>query len=235
MKAVLIASLLALALSAAGSNAAPPAKPIAQPRPSPAITALFKPDMLGANRAFVDRKTGPAKYVEANVRTYVIDGCKVSIRYAKDSVRNLTLDGLSDRCTFDLAPFFPSTKLGAASRLTFGAFKAAFVTARYLPQCMGTCGNAADPAMSAYYSGSHAEQFYEIEISNSYPYRGPQARAAIDVVMDAASTFSADPSYQADCDPSTAQRAKGAFTNVQVKTITIGYDLDANPARCKRP
>lgn len=223
----------AILAAAVVAHAAPAAKPATGP--SPAIAALFRPDMLSANRVYVERRIGPAKYVAGDVRTYVVGGCTVEVTYQDDSVRSMALSGLSNRCTFDLSKFFPSRKLGSATTLTFGGFTAAFGNVRYLPECLGSCGNSADPAMTAYYPGAHVEQFYEVQVSNDYPYRGAAADSAFDVLLNASRTKrQADPLYNADCDRAVVAKAAPAFANVQIKGIRIGWDLDPNPARCDR-
>jgi hypothetical protein len=221
----------AILAAAVAAHAALPAKPAAGP--SPAIAALFRPDMLDANRIYVERRIGPAKYVAGDVRTYVVAGCTVEITYKGDSVRSLALNNLSNRCTFDLSKFFPSHKSGSAYMLTFGGFATAFGDVKFLPECLGSCGNAADPAMAAYYSGAHAEQFYEVQVSNDYPYRGAAADSAFDVLLNASrNKREADPLYNADCDRAVVSKAAPAFANVQIKGIRIGWDLDPDPARC---
>lgn len=233
MRAV-IAGLAAAMLSLAGARAAQPAKAKPVLGPSPIIATLFTPDMLNADRAFVEQKLGPAKYVRGDERTYTVAGCAVEITYQGDAVRNMTIDGLSSRCTFSLAGFFPERKVGDAASLTFGEFSDVFQGARYLPSCFGSCGNSADPSLSAYFSGPHVEQFYEVMISNSYPYRGAGADKAIDAVLKATAEKRQDPMYDADCDPAAAMASQVAFADVPLKRITVGWDLDGNPARCGR-
>ena len=85
----------------------------------------------------------------------------------------------------------------------------------------------------SYYSGSHAELFYEIMVSTNYPYRGAAADRAFDVLGAAASKRTAE-SDSADCDPVIVAAAAGAFSAVQVQSIRVGWDLDGDPARCKQ-
>lgn len=215
-----------------GAYAATQAKPKAG-APSSTIAALFSPDMINADRAYVERRTGPAKYVNDDERKYVVGGCNLTIVYKNNAVRNMAIDELSSRCTFDLAKFYQQQKPTNAAALTFGAFDKMFGAISYFPQCLGSCGNSTDPSMTAHYGGSHAEQFYEVQVSNSYPYRGEAAGKAFDRLLKALPEAGGD-DYSADCDPRMEAVAGGMFATVPVKSIVIGYGLDTNPARCGR-
>ncbi|ATC34398.1 hypothetical protein CA606_19810 [Caulobacter vibrioides] len=216
------------------ANAATPAKPKALSGPAPAITELFVADMLGADRAFVERRIGPAKYVNDGERKYVVAGCNVTINYKGNAVRNMAIDGLSNRCTFNVAKFYPQERLTDAASLTFGGFDKMFRNTVYFPQCFGTCGNSANPSLTAHYDGSHAEQFVEIQVSNSYPYRGAAADKAFRKVMDAITSTPSNIDDNADCSVAVSAIAQTYFTGVQINNIVVGYDLDTNPARCGR-
>ena len=105
----------------------------------------------------------------------MVDGCKVTIGYLHNAVRSLGIENVNDHCSFNAKLFFPNAQLGSVARITFGDFTRQLgrgADVRFLPECLLSCGNAADPAMQAYYSGSHADNFINMIVSTEYPYRG---------------------------------------------------------------
>lgn len=203
--------------------------------PSPAVEALFSPDTLGSNREYIEKIIGPAKYVSGDSYKYRVDECPVEIIYSEGNVLTLKLQDISSKCDFSLDKFFPGRHLGRASTVTFGDILGALGGASLLPACLGTCGNSADPSVNVHYEGARFEQFVELNASNSYPYRGDNATRAFRAIMDATQEKRwADPLYNADCDPRVRTKAALLFADVQIREVSVGANLEANPAGCGR-
>jgi hypothetical protein len=215
------------------------AQPVVAAQPgSSALSSLFQPETLNSSLEWVEHQWGPAKYVEGDNRTYIIDGCKVTIGYVKNAVRNLGIETLGNQCNFDLKRFYPDAKIGQAASLTFGALDDALGgNSHPLPECLASCGNSADPAMNMLREGSHAENFISVLVSNDYPYRGPQAAKSLDALMNrmkAEHGINYLTEGKGDCDRHYEGVERALFRDVAVKTIRVGWDLDDNPARCGR-
>ena len=200
------------------------------------LARIFRFDTLNSSLAYVEHTLRPAKYVNGDVRTYIVDDCTVVIGYKSDAVRNFGIENVTDHCSFDLAEFYPQDALGSVAHLTFGKLVDRFgQSVWFLPECLSSCGNAADPAMNAFYSGSHAENSIEIMVSTEYPYKTKDTDQKFRELMDKM-TADHDLSYltsgKGDCDRGYQNLERDLFKAVPIRSVTVGWDLDRNPARC---
>lgn len=118
-------------------------------RTTPRLTALLTPKTVGRQLATFERIAGPAKYVEANTRSYDVDGCAIGIALDRDStIRRLGVRA-SRTCRPPLAAMFGQglPPLGVA---TFDDFrKGGWGRPRYEALCSFDCGNSTDPFVYA--------------------------------------------------------------------------------------
>lgn len=69
------------------------------------LDAVFEPDVLGADRAYLEKFTGVARNTDTydNSKIYKVDGCEVTAYFdtKNDTVKALRIE-LSQKCTFNL-------------------------------------------------------------------------------------------------------------------------------------
>ncbi|MBV9995788.1 MAG: hypothetical protein JO127_11325 [Caulobacteraceae bacterium] len=167
-RAVLLALGLLAACSRNGGGSAPaPAKPPTSRAGAPAalsgrLARIFTPDMLGANLAYLETVTGPAFKTEGADNLYKVDGCTVIIGATKGKIDNLGLADYGARCRFPIGQYFaqgydhPIPEAPSFGDLQQG------LGGHFSADCLRLCGNAADPVVSLYYQGSHADNFNDL-------------------------------------------------------------------------
>lgn len=206
--------------------------PVSTQPGSPLIAQLFIPEMIGVDRAYLEQFTGAARQTQKDVidpdlikKTYKVDNCDIDIIFGADVVVSLGIN-LSERCTFDLAPFIQEQKSIAAHQLTFGVFdQETSQTSRYYADCLGNCGNAYDPAVYDHFSGSRALQFLEIMVSSTRmndTYSWERTMRA-----DMGDAWVEDRQY--NCEPERyTPKARELFANENIQRIEIGRGLLEN-------
>lgn len=229
-----------LARSAEKSNVASADSGLAEPN-SPTATSLtkskmeklFRADTLNLSRSEIEQITGSGITVFLDEISYDVEGCDVEIIYRNNAVQNILLKNISRDCTFSISAFFPGLGHQSLSDMTFGDFYSHFNNVSIFLQCLGTCGNAADPSITAYHPGARYAQFVEIQVSNEYPYRGSRTGSKFDALYEIARRRAGDREiYNPDCDTDLANEAAQLFSDVEIKSVRIGSGLDVNPARC---
>jgi hypothetical protein len=121
---------------AQGKNVSQPRQaPPAQEKPSPRETPeektrntklerVFDPEMLGADVAYFEQVTGPARNTYRDgTKIYKIGDCEVTAAITGGSITSLGM-GLSPQCTFDLNKFLSnsSDQFPFPHTMTFGKF-----------------------------------------------------------------------------------------------------------------
>lgn len=133
---------------------------------APPLERIFQNDMFGIQRQFLEKITGPAKYDGSSpdghaTHTYIVQGCEV-VAYEK----NGKIDGyqlkVSSSCSVSLTPFIQMST-PTLSMMTLGDVGAALMGASPVADCLTSCGNAADPYVGIRHTGSHAEDYINIE------------------------------------------------------------------------
>ncbi len=133
------------------------------------LEQIFDPDMLVADRAYLEQVTGVAWRREEDTKTYKVDGCLVTATYDKNSVRSLRLE-LSPKCTFDfnkfllkVNPYNPYPKFPALYQTTFGQLESlSLMDKQFMTDCLYSCGNIADPSVYEYLAFPHVNNFLEV-------------------------------------------------------------------------
>ena len=131
--------------------------------PAPTLLSqVLRPEMLGANVAYLEHLVGPAFRTEDGYKIYRIEGCDVVIAATSGAIDNLGVDGWSDHCSFDIDGFFAQGGSPSTPRMpTFGAMNGSHA-GDFSADCLSSCGNAADPEVTFFYSGSHADSFHQL-------------------------------------------------------------------------
>jgi hypothetical protein len=231
----------------------PPGQALARPSGghTALLDALFRVDTLNSSREYIEHMTGPAKYTAdsagasaLSVRTYVISNCVVEIGYKDDKVSFLGLKGITQACAFPLArfiPHLPTVHLPPLAELTFGAFErdvgAGIDPNRYVVECLGDCGNSADPSVALLHTGAHVDQFIDIIIEEDYPYADKNSGQALsrlgDVIIKQESR-----DYGVEgritCDRRYQALEKELFKAARVKNVYVGMDLESRLRACGR-
>ena len=196
--------------------------------PQEKLSDVFAPKMLGADLAFFEKVTGPARNTFGDTKTYDFAGCEISAGVASGTVESLSIS-LSPKCTFDLNPFLPNFagKIPNLVGMTFGQFdKLSQSQGTFYADCLSECGNAYDPVVYEHWSSSRADGFLEVMLG---------ATQTGDAVLDAADSWQSamEKAEGADwvqerkfnCAPKHDQVAHEAFRNVAIDQITIGHQL----------
>jgi hypothetical protein len=191
------------------------------------LRAVFDPDMLGAQVAYLEHIIGPAWKVVRGTRIYKVDGCVVDVGVNSGEVRNLHMQ-ISEQCQFDLSVFSGNYKFPRLFGLTFGEFEQPYVSGQFQASCLYLCGNSADPVVRDFYQGPHAENFIQMV---------PEVVLVSDAAIAASSAWS-DAMKNAmgedyvvntkfNCDRRFDALAHRLFAKVPITGITVGYDIRA--------
>ncbi len=134
------------------------------------LDRIFVPDMLSADRAYLEQVTGLAWKSYKDTKTYKVDGCLVTATYDEGSVRSLRLE-LSPKCTFDLNKFLKKNnpynhyaKYPPLYQTTFGQLESLTADSQFMTDCLRECGNIADPSVYEYFGFSHVDNFLDIMV-----------------------------------------------------------------------
>ena len=192
------------------------------------LAQIFQPEMIGADAAYFERVSGPAKNTYDNTKIYEVGGCEVTATVVEGSVRSLRLV-LSPQCTFNLNTLLPNftSRFPSPHAMTFGTFDSiSGGTGRFYADCLTQCGNAADPVVYEHWQGSRADLGLEIML---------EAVQVGEPVLNAANAWQAameqmegedwvvDAKF--NCTRKFDAIAHREFGNVGISAITIGHDL----------
>lgn len=194
------------------------------------IARIFDPEMIGANLAYFEQVTGPARNGSGtDINIYKVDGCEITAQISKGTIEWLRMD-VSPSCSFNLTPFVPSVdgELPPVHQLTFGTFdKASRNTGRYMASCLTRCGNAADPVVYELWEGSRPEMGLQVmlgvvlvddaSIAASNAWQVPMEKAKGEDWVGEARFNCARNEYD--------DVARKAFRDITITTISIGYNL----------
>lgn len=197
------------------------------------ITKIFTPEMIGADRAYLEQFTGVARQTRNDmitpgsiVRIYHVNGCDITAYFGgnstEQSVNALAMD-VSAPCTFDLAPFIQEEKPVPVHQLTFGDFDQLMGHGtQYYADCLGLCGNAYDPAVYSHYSASRALGFVEVMASSTRV----NDTSAWENIMRAYSGDEWVQERRYNCEPQHySEQARSLFAKDGLQRIEIGYGL----------
>jgi hypothetical protein len=201
------------------------------------LTQVFDPEMINADIAYFEHITGPARNTYDNKKIYKVDGCEVTAHILKGTIRSLRME-VSPQCTFDLNNFFPnsSSKLPPPHKMTFGNFFSSLSgddkeidissdhttwPAKFYVDCLGSCGNAADPFVYAYTAGKQ-EALLEVYLVDELASKALEKwEEAMRKEIGDAMTYANIP----NCSFKYDEAAYAAFHEVKISAITVGTDI----------
>ena len=130
------------------------------------LDRLMNADMLGTQRAYLEKIAGVAKRVNGAYRQYDIGGCLVGVTEDKtQTISSIQLENVSARCSFDSAGIFLQ---GPAHKLTFGRLNEMNIGGGAIESCFGLCGNAIEPSYGLAVQTPHVMNFIEYDASVGY-------------------------------------------------------------------
>ena len=196
---------------------------------SSVLPQIFDPEMIGADIAYLERLTGPARNTYGQTKVYKISGCEVSVAMIRGTVGSVGM-AVSPQCDFDLSTFLPNLRSTGRPlhTLTFGQFDAmSGGTGRYYEDCLYLCGNATDPRIYQHWQGSRADKALEVllevaqvdepAVEAAFAWKAGMMEAeGEDWVLDA----------KFNCTQKYEEVAHRLFREVRISKITIGYDIE---------
>ncbi|MDZ4367603.1 MAG: hypothetical protein U0987_11350 [Afipia sp.] len=190
------------------------------------LTQIFQRSMLGAQVAYLERLTGPARNVDGRARTYVVTGCEVMVTVEKGAVRSLGLPSLSPKCTVSLADFGFDGPL--PNKATFGMFDELGFKTRYTADCLRSCGNAYDPSVYATVSTPHSNGFLTFRVGAVQSSdQALDAANKWEQVMEAAEGEDWLVEARFNCTDRYDAAAARALRDVRITSIEVGsFDVD---------
>lgn len=201
------------------------------------LAKIFHPEMIGANLAYFENVSGPARNTFTGKHSvtysyYKVDGCEITAQIMKGSVQVIELDKLSPKCTFDLNIFLPNAGKGslpALHSMKFGEFDALTRQGYYSADCLTLCGNAYDPSVYEYFQASHADQGIEVRLG--VVLVGDDAIKAASAWAEEMSKGEGD-TWVVDrkfaCTRKYNAVAQRLFRKVKVTSVAVGYGLSVN-------
>lgn len=194
------------------------------------LSQLFDYEMLNADVAYFEKIAGVARNTTENKKTYKVEGCEIEADVTGGKISSLKLN-INKKCTFDLNKFVSNTSL-PANLLTFGKFDSIIGKGgRFYSDCLSMCGNAADPSVYEYWSGSRAASNIEIML---------EVTLVDDLSINAADKWQSvmekteghdwiiDTKF--NCPNKNEDKyndaAHKAFKDVKISAITIGYGIE---------
>jgi Short C-terminal domain len=186
------------------------------------LQQLFRRDMLGAQLQYLEASTGPARNVEGNDRTYLVDGCEVAVHAEGRSIKSIGLRHISPKCNVSLRAFGLDAM---TDKITFGMVEAVGISGetQYSADCVSYCGNAFDPFVYAHVSTPHVNDFIEFR---------PGANIEVEPMLSATlkwsdvmkSTKGEDyvAQTQFNCDRTFNAMASRLFHNIKIDSIEVG-------------
>lgn len=206
---------------------------LAQSNNGDRLARILDPDMLRVQVAYLETVIGPARRVSPNYggvgqhREYRVNGCEVGALARDNEIFAYRLR-LTPRCTFDVGRFGVRLPV-PIHRATHGMLENALGASRFLPTCIYSCGNAADPVFSTYNVGPRALGSIELIAVSQY-----NADASATLLRAAERVMPQDDIAMGrfSCHPSYDRLGRAAFRNVVIDEITIGYELEPRQHQC---
>jgi hypothetical protein len=200
-------------------TASPPPEAMAQVSK---LQQLFRRDMLGAQPQYLEASTGPARNVEGDARTYLVDGCEVTVHAEGRAIKSIGLPHISSKCNVSLRDFGLDAM---TNKITFGMVEAIGISedTQYAADCISFCGNAYDPFVYAHVTTPHVNDFVEFR---------PGANIEKEPMLSASSKWSdamtaaRGEDYvnqtQFNCDRTFNAMASHLFRNIKIDSIEVG-------------
>ena len=199
-------------------------------QPASTLQGLFRRDMLDAQVVYLEHMIGPPRNVSGGERTYIVDGCEVTVSVSGSAIASIGLPHLSPACTVSLSDFgFDGP---TAYKLTFGTLDSIALTTAFTADCIDSCGNAYDPSVYATVDTPHSDDYLTFK---------PGVELVSDAAIDASTKWSnamrgaegEDYVVQTkfNCDRKYDDLAHQFFKNVPISSIEVGRI--AHPKSCQ--
>lgn len=118
------------------------------------LSKIFTSDMIGANVAYFERISGPARNTSLQngltYNIYKIEGCEVTSIIKGGTVTSIGINKLSKKCTFNLLNIIPNIgdkRPILAHEISFGFIYENLGGGKYGATCLIACGNAEAPSV----------------------------------------------------------------------------------------
>ena len=199
--------------------------------PASMLQKVLVPDMLGADLAYFESVTGPARNTFGNQKVYKMGRCDVTVGVDEGKIRWFEVE-IKPACEFNVYAFIFNFRGNPIpiNQLTFEKFEA--ITGdhgEFSATCLMSCGNAADPIVYQHWSGSRADA--NIEVSIGVALSSDTALAAAGKWEQAMlKNNSEDWVIDGKFNCSDAARryqpiARAAFKHVKASSISVGYQI----------
>jgi hypothetical protein len=239
LAAVLIAGLGALALlrsrpAQPTNGSMPPAAPTTSPLQTPTaappeakaqvskLQQLFRRDMLGAQLQYLEATTGPARNIVGNDRTYIVDGCEVTVHAEERTIKSIGIPHISSKCNVSLGEFGLDAM---TDKITFGMVEAIGISGetQYSADCISLCGNAFDPFVYSHVTTPHVNGFVEFRPGADIE-KEPMLSATFkwSDAMKAAKGEDYVIQTQFNCDRAFNAMASRLFRKMKIDSIEVG-------------
>jgi hypothetical protein len=228
-------SLLAIGNSAvvsanqSGPKSAPVSGGSSGQVPTSLLQNVFRREMLNAQISYLEHMIGPARNVDGAVRTYIVDGCKVTVGTSGSAIATLGLPSLSPNCTVSLADF--GIDGPTAYKMTFANFEDMSIETTFSADCLSSCGNAYDPSVYALVQTPHADDYLTfrpgvvlvddnaVDVSEKWAGAMRKAEGEDYVVRT-----------RFNCDRKFDELAASLFRNVHITSIVVSHTQE--PVAC---
>ena len=197
------------------------------------VAKVVTPDMIGADLAYLEKFTGPAKNTYDGgkkgeiFKNYVVDGCNINVNITNNKINNIGIGGLSKKCSFDLNKFIPMD-FPPLHNLTFGKFDAIVSDGEITADCLGICGNAADPSVFYEWAAPHVYNWYEVQLISG----GDEGVSTWEDAMRKGEGEDWIIERKYDCNREKYNKiAKKALKNAEVGAIQIGFGIIRNDCK----
>lgn len=197
------------------------------------LAKIFDQETIGADVAWLENITGPARNTYGKTKIYKVDGCEITATTVKGTIDALRME-ITPTCTFDLAAVLPrfEGKLPPLEKLTFGAFDALTPGAgRFYADCLDQCGNAADPVVIEHWSGGRPDRVIEVMLEVAQVSDATLAAAdAWRKAMREGESKDWVIKRQFNCSNKYDELAHKVFRDIPITAITVGWQLE--PPAC---
>jgi len=210
------------------------------------LERIFKPDMLQVQVAFLEKITGPAKFVRSNglgveTRSYQVDGCKVEafVEQTTPGVRAVIRYGLelAPRCNIDFGPFLhnhPNTRGLTPARFAKGSYGAA---RRVHADCVSTCSpHGVEPTIDLIFDGFMPTNNVGAVLTIAFgrTRAGRDAISQLQRLMESREGSDYVAELKFNCDMKYDEVARKLFADVPVDRVEVGYASLGPDNECKR-
>ena len=179
-------------------------------------------DLIGVTEDYLRGKAGPPKFSQPGSRTYLIEGCAVSIGTTDGSISWVSF--IPDGCP-TARQVFPDMRTW-----TVGEFTQKFGEGRVYAECLTLCGNSHDPLMYVLVPGVHVNGFTDYVV-NTYEWSEEVER-----LLTAGLTEDEVIARRFNCLEVEQAPVLQALAAAPISSITVGHNINlAQERECRNP